>query len=256
MSQLAQLQADFQAYILDNEKGAAFKKCIVNDKKVGVTTRLGIYSNAYRLRMIEAITNVYPILKAWLGDRLFEDLVRQYIHQHPSTYRNMRWVGDQMAAHLTTNLPAHPIAAEIAGFEWVLGLAFDAEDAPILTLTNLAQITPEAWADIALQFHPSFHLLPLKWNTIPVWQALNADQTPPTATKTNQHCIVWRQHLNAFYREVDTQEHAVITFVMAGASFGDLCEHLAKTHQQDASQVAANYLVSWLNAEMLTNTLI
>ena len=37
MSQLAQLQSDFQAYLMDDVKGAAFKAHIINDKKVGVS---------------------------------------------------------------------------------------------------------------------------------------------------------------------------------------------------------------------------
>ena len=41
MSNLTQLQNDFQAYLLDASKGAAFTKQIVNDKKVGVKKRLG-----------------------------------------------------------------------------------------------------------------------------------------------------------------------------------------------------------------------
>ena len=35
MSHLSQLQADFQAYLMDDVKGAAFKAHIINDKKVG-----------------------------------------------------------------------------------------------------------------------------------------------------------------------------------------------------------------------------
>ena len=64
MSQLAQLQSDFQAYLMVDVKGAAFKAHIINDKKVGVKKRLGIYYDGYRLRIIEALANAYPILKA------------------------------------------------------------------------------------------------------------------------------------------------------------------------------------------------
>ena len=40
----------------------------------------------------------------------------------------------------TTTQPQHPIAAEMAAFEWALSLAFDAEDASILSLQDLAEI--------------------------------------------------------------------------------------------------------------------
>ena len=120
MSQLAKLQSDFQAYLMDAGKGAAFKNYIVDDEKVGATRRLSIYADAYRLRIIEALANSYPKLKALLGDNLFDVTARSFIDAYPSTYQNMRWVGDKMQTHLIKTLPQHPIAAEMAAFEWAL----------------------------------------------------------------------------------------------------------------------------------------
>ena len=99
MSQLAQLQADFQAYLLDDARNTAFK-AIVDDQKVGATKRLKIYHDAYRLRIIEALANAYPMLKAYLGDELFENTARSYLTKTPSVYPNLRWYGAQMAEHL------------------------------------------------------------------------------------------------------------------------------------------------------------
>ena len=79
MSQLAKLQADFQAYLLDDTQGASFIKSFVDDKKVGAKKRLGIYHDAYRLRIIEALATAYPQLNALLGDVLFDNTAREYI---------------------------------------------------------------------------------------------------------------------------------------------------------------------------------
>jgi Putative DNA-binding domain len=253
MNKLAQLQADFQAYIFDNVKGAAFKNQIIDDKKVGVTKRLGIYYDAYRLRIIEALSQAYPHLKNLLGDALFDKTARTYIDLYPSTYRNMRWVGDKMSEHLRKTLPQHPIATEMATFEWALGLAFDAEDAAILTLQDLAEIPPENWADLRFKFHPSVQLLSLKWNVLLTWQALNAEETPPAAAHINEPCLVWRKDLNAHYRSVDLAEYAAIQQLIAGASFGDLCEKLQENASEEhATMQAAQYLAGWLNEGMIS----
>ena len=68
MSQLAKLQSDFQAYLMNDVKGAAFKAHMIDDEKVGAKKRLGIYVDAYRLRIIEALATTYPKLKALLVD--------------------------------------------------------------------------------------------------------------------------------------------------------------------------------------------
>ncbi len=253
MTHLSQLQSDFQAYLLDANKGAAFAKKIVNDKKVGVKKRLGIYADAYRLRIIEALSNSYPILKALLGDDLFEQAARSYIDQYPSTYRNMRWVGDKMAENLQVNFSQYPIAAELATFEWALGLAFDAEDAPILTLQDLAAIPPENWADLTFKFHPSMQLLTFKWNVLRVWHALNAEETPPKISEINEPCVVWRKDLNSHYRSLDLAEYAAIQFVIAGASFGELCEKMQENvSEEEATMLAAQYLSGWLTESLMT----
>jgi len=253
MSQLAKLQADFQAYLYDDVKGAAFKAQIINDQKVGAKKRLGIYYDAYRLRIIEALANAYPKLKAWLGDDLFERAARSYIDQYPSTYRNMRWVGGDMNIHLQKTLPQHPLAAELASFEWALGLAFDAEDVPILSLQDLAAIPPEDWGNIRLKAHSSVKLLKFKWNVILVWQALNSEETPPKTTITNAPCLVWRKQMDSHYRSIDTQEMRAIEKIMMGITFGELCEFLQSENleehliEETAMQTAAQYLSSWLN---------
>ena len=117
MSHLAQLQSDFQAYLLDSKKGVAFAQKIINDKKVGAKKRLSIYADAYRLRIIEALETAYPKLGVLLGDDLFDATARSYINAHPSFYRNMRWVGDKMDAHLRHTL-AHQTGTAICQHRW------------------------------------------------------------------------------------------------------------------------------------------
>lgn len=253
MTDLSQLQSDFQAYLLDSAKGAAFTKKIINDKKVGVKKRLGIYADAYRLRIVEALSSAYPILKALLGDDLFEKAALSYIEQYPSTYRNMRWVGDQMAAHLQRTLPQYPIAAEMAQFEWALSLAFDAEDALVLSLQDLADIPPENWGELRFKFHPAVQLLNPQYNVLLVWQALNVEETPPKIGKIDEPCVVWRKDLSSHYRSLEHAEYAAIQQMMAGASFADLCEKLQEnSNENEATIQAAQYLAGWLNEGLMT----
>jgi hypothetical protein len=204
------------------------------------------------LANFNSLLNSYPILKALLGDDLFEQAARLYIDQYPSTYRNMRWVGDKMSEHLQANFPQYPIAAEMATFEWGLSLAFDAEDAPILNLQDLAAIAPENWADLRFQFHPSMQLFIFKFNVLRVWQALNAEQTVPKVSEINEPCVVWRKDLNSHYHSLDIAEFAAIQFVIAGASFGELCEKLQENvSEEEATMLAAQYLSGWLNEGLM-----
>lgn len=250
MSKLAQLQADFQNCII-HEDHTMFKAQVVDDEKVGAEKRLRIYANAYRLRIIEALSTAYPKLHVLLGDDMFHATARQYIDQYPSAYRNMRWVGDKMEEHLLNMLPQHPIAAELSRFEWALGLAFDAENAPVVTVKDLAAIPPEAWGGLTFVLHPAVQLLDLQWNVIQVWQALDAEETP-VPEKQDAPCLVWRTDLNSHYRSLGAQEFEALQKIESGASFGDLCENLHVAVGDAAAQQAAQYLASWLEAGMIS----
>lgn len=251
MRQLAQLQADFQASII-NEDHTMFKTRVVDDAKVGAEKRLSIYADAYRLRIIEALSTAYPKLHRLLGDELFDTTARQYIDQYPSEYRNMRWVGDKMSEHLLGVLPQHPIAAELASFEWALGLAFDAESAATVSVQDLAAISPETWGALSFDLHAAVQLLDLTWNVIPVWQALDAEEAPPAPVQNNEACLVWRADLNSHYRSINAQELEMLKHIKAGATFGELCESLYETLGDSATQQAAQYLASWLEAGVIS----
>lgn len=253
MIQLAQLQTAFQAYISGEPAGDTIFPAIINDEKVGAKIRLEVYYNAYRLRLIEVLSNVYPVLHSLLGDTLFNKSARSYIDAYPSSNPSIRWFGNQLSNHLSLTLPQHPIAAELAAFEWALGLAFDAEDTTVLRLADLLTVPLDQWGDLKFRFHTSVQILQTKWNVMDVWHALNNNEAPPPIAELNNECLIWRQQLDSQFRLLETDEYQAIQLVMAGASFGEVCEHLQKTLTEDeASMTAANFLTCWLEQEIIS----
>ena len=238
---------------MDEAKNCAFTS-IVDDEKVGATKRLKIYHDAYRFRIIEALATAYPKLHVLLGDDLFESTARSYLSVYPSTYRNMRWFGHQMREHLFNTLPEHPIAAEMAQFEWTLALAFDAEDVAELKIQNLAEIPPENWSELRFKFQPAMKVVPLRWNTIAIWKALDSEQTPPALAKNSTYTswLIWRQNLNSQFRSLEEMEVLALQRGVAGASFGENCEALFDTLGEDATLQAAQYLAGWLEAGLIS----
>ena len=255
MKSLAELQSYFQAYLRNADEVCQLERFVVNDEKVGATKRLNIYADAYYLRIIEALGTTYPKLKQLIGDTFFVTIARSYITNYPSTYRNMRWVGDQMAAHLEKTLPNHPITTDMAYFEWALGIAFDAEDQPTLSINDLSHLSLADWPSLMLKTQLSVQCLHLNWNVLPVWQALHQTVVPPDIMPADQHCVVWRKDLDAHYRSVDLLEINAIKQIQQGTTFGELCAHLQlNLNEEAATQKAAEYLSSWLEDGLLIKT--
>lgn len=253
MSQLAQLQQAFQAYLLEDDTLKSKSSFIVNDAKLGAKKRLGIYHDAYRLRIVEALGNTYGNVKKLLGDAFFNTTARAYLKKHPSLHPNLRWYGEDMPTFLKVTLPQHPIAAELAEFEWALAITFDAPDAPTLYLQDLATIAPENWGDLRFKFHAGIQLIELVFNTVAVWKALDADEAPPSAEPAKHHLwLIWRQHLDVNFRSIDDVEAMALRLMTTGASFGELCEILFESIGENAEQQAAQYLAGWLEAELIS----
>jgi hypothetical protein len=186
---------------------------------------------------------------------LFNKTAREYISAYPSTYRNLRWYGSEMRQHLLETLAQHPIAAEMADFEWTLSLAFDAEDVPEVSLQGLAEIPPENWAGLSFKFQSAINIARTRWNTIPVWQALEAEETPPKPAQesTYQSWLIWRKNFNSQFRLVAEMEVIALNMAMAGATFGEICESLEdEMDEQTAMTTAAQYLATWLQEDMIS----
>src|SRR5262245_60134591 len=65
MSSIAALERGLQAHILDGDQAIALG--IDSSEQVSAATRLKIYSDAYRLRLIEALQANFPIIEQLLG---------------------------------------------------------------------------------------------------------------------------------------------------------------------------------------------
>ncbi len=252
-ARLRALQDGVQAYLLGGGDPSDIRADVVDDARVGADQRLRIYHDAYRLRLIEALSAAYPNLLKLLGEVHFERISQGYIEAHPSRYRNLRWYGESLAEHLLEALPEHPIASELARFEWTLALAFDSCEAPLLTRADLAAIPPDDWGGWRLKAHPSVYLLDLELNTVAVWKALEADQPPPPIERSPASWLIWRHGLDPHFRSLEPAERDALAQVTQGARFSDICEALGRTMTEAAAVgQAAGYLAGWLDAGLLT----
>jgi hypothetical protein len=249
VSALRALQQAVQNYILRGDPAIAAQ--VIGTAKVDAATRLRLYADAYRLRLLEALETDYPGLKAMAGDEEFDRLGRAYIDAHPSRYRSLRWFGDAVSEFLRVTPPysGYPVFAEMAAFEWALSDAFDAEDSALAGIADMAALPAESWPGLRFVAHASLHRLDLRWNVPLLWKAIDAGEEPP-APEENAHPVawlLWRHGLVTHYRSLGVDEAWALDALRRGESFATLCEDL--TEWVDAQHVAghaAGLLKQWL----------
>ncbi|MGB5834587.1 MAG: DNA-binding domain-containing protein [Thiohalocapsa sp.] len=249
MHALRELQQEFQRYVLHKSQGIEHQ--VVGTARVDVSTRLAIYANAYRLRLIEVLQSDFEGLHTLLGDAEFEKLARTYIDRHPSSHPNVRWFGAHMAEFLCQTAPydAYSIFEETARFEWALTSAFDSADSTSIDTDAVMQIPVEAWPDMCPVLHDSAQRLNLQWNTVDIWQAIKADDTPaqPQMLDSPVGWVIWRQDLQLHFRSLEVDEAWAIDALIDGQNFGQICEGVCEwIDAQHAGDRAATLLKGWV----------
>jgi hypothetical protein len=254
MSDFARQQSEFQRGILAGDD--AILSEILDSPREKRATLFGVYRHAYCSRLVEAMRSEHPLLHLYLGDDAFDDMARAYVAAHPSQHPNLRWFSKTLPDFLGSTPPYrdHPVIAEIAALEKALNDAFDAPDAPVLTLDAMAGFAPEVWNDLRFKPHPSAARLDLSTNASAIWLALKTDETPPQAEALAQPChlLIWRQELTPMFRELPSEEAMMWDEAASGIPFGVLCSMLATHDDPDgAAARGAGYLHGWITAGLL-----
>jgi hypothetical protein len=256
VSRLADIQEAFQRFLLTADSG--IESHVVGTRRVSVETRLGIYGDGYRSRLIEVLQSSYPVLADLLGEADFHTLAAKYVATHESTFFSVRYYGHEMADFLAadTEYSKAPLLCELAKWEWAMTDAFDAADAEPIDSGVFAQVAPEDWAELRFEWSPSVQLLALEWNVPELWKAVTEDTEHPEPSLSLQPAswLIWRRELQIYFRPVAAEEAAVIAASRAGQSFGELCvllcEHL---DESEASLHAAGFLRGWVQSGLIVN---
>lgn len=249
---LAELQRDFQRHVMHGHEHII--DAVGGSPRVPATVRLGIYSEAYRLRLIDALASTLPRLQQLMGNEAFSAIALEYIDLCPSSYASIRWFGDQLPRLLRRSFPEHPWLAELATWEWAIAAAFDGPDAEPATVEALAAVAPEQWPTLQFHFHPTVQCLQLQTNAPQLFKALTEETLPPPATTLEQPqaWLIWRQELKTQYRSLEADEHAALELMRADGNFEALCDTLCAWHEAEAVPVqAASLLKRWVVDQMI-----
>ncbi|MGB0749552.1 MAG: putative DNA-binding domain-containing protein [Magnetospiraceae bacterium] len=219
-----------------------------------------VYDHAYGARLKEILAADFPALHTLLGDTAFEDAMTGYLAAHPSRHPSVRWLGRALPAWLSCTPPwnRQGMLADMAAFEWALGLAFDAPDGPVLTLEGLATVAPDHWAALTFTAHPALNTVGLAWDVLPFQKAVAQERDPeaaPEQLETPSEIAVWRDphSLQVRFRAMAADEAAALAALRAGESFGAICAQLAETGAPDQAALrAASLLRSWIESGWLS----
>lgn len=134
---------------------AVAESFIAPNSRLAAFERLEIYNRQYWFRVLGALAEDFPGLRAVIGARRFEALSIAYLTEHPSRSFTLRNLGSKLpewlAAHPEQAGRRHRLAVDVARIEWAFVEAFDSAEHDPLTLDQIA--TLDASSRLGLQPH-------------------------------------------------------------------------------------------------------
>ena len=259
---LAELERTVQRHVLD---GGPLPATLASAVAPPAAERWAIYVEGYRLRLTEALAIQYPALAARAGRAEFEARMAEFIAATPSVHRSIRDYGRELADQLAAEArePEDLMRAELAAFEWRLAAAFDAAPATPVAPGDLAGVSPSEWPELRFRAVPGLSRLTTDTNAVAVWRATQAARetdpagaplTEPSAAGIDRvEWLIVRPALDTEFRSLPADEAQALDRLLAGASFGELCEALAESLGDAgvAAATAAGWLKGWLLAGAL-----
>jgi hypothetical protein len=169
--------------------GAIAASYISPNDRLSSFERLEIYNRQYWFRLVSAVSEDFPTLKALLGTKRFDPLILAYLNENPSASWTLRDLGARLPGFLESHPEftgrRHRLAVDVARLEWAYVDAFDRKHRTPLATEEAHAIGPES----TLFLQPNLQLLELHYPVDSLVLAVkrNAPETEIVSSAANRH---------------------------------------------------------------------
>ena len=213
---------------------------IAPNSRLTAFERLEIYNRQYWYRVLGALAEDFPALRAVIGSPRFEALSIAYLAEHPSRSFSLRNLGSKLpewlGAHPEHTGRRHRLAVDMAKMEWAFVVAFDAAELAPLTQRQIAALLGESKLGlqpylqlIALHYPADDLVIKLhrreKRQTSEAGVAHEDDSGAQTAVPKLRPCPIWlavhRVDLSVYYRRIGREEFQTLIALRSGSPLGE-----------------------------------
>lgn len=224
-----------------DEVAASF---IAPNSRLTAFERLEIYNRQYWFRILGALAEDFPALRAVVGSARFEPLSIAYLTENPSRSFTLRNLGSKLVewldAHPEFTGRRHALAIDVARIEWAFVEAFDSADRAPLTLPQIAAL--DASSHLALQ--PHLQLMALNYPADTLVLSLHNREKRQTSEAGVAHeepaeapvklpglrrrptwLAAHRMEYSVYYRRLEHEEFLALAALRQGQSLGDALDN-------------------------------
>ena len=198
-------------------------------KPLSREARIGIYANAYHLRLVESLSLDFEVTARAVREEMMGSLVYEYLQKFPSRYRTINEVGRYFPKFLKKHQIARhlPFLPDVAEMERLMLESHFADDSTPLSETDIAAMAPRMETHV-LHLDPAVRLMASHWNIHQVWERREANdkkffQLPP---KERTHLMIWRQGGMPQLQIVEGPAYKLLHLIRRGLKFGRILDDM------------------------------
>ena len=216
---------------------------IAPNSRLNPFERLEIYNRQYWLRVLGALAEDFPALRAVLGSARFHALAIGYLAAHPSRSFTLRNLGSKLlewlSAHPEFAGRRHALAIDVTRIEWAFVESFDSAESAPLTLAQIAAL--DGGSRLALQ--PHLRLIALHYAADDLVLSLHQrekrltseagveddeEAMPPVKLPKLRRRATWlaahRLDFSVYYRRLEREEFLTLDALGQGRPLGEAME--------------------------------
>jgi len=187
--------------------------------------RLGIYRNNVRVGLKSYLADVYPAIKALVGDDFFNAFCQNHIETTPPTSGNLHDYGDALASALARHsaLANLPYLADVAHLEWAYHRAYYAPSGLPLAMPEDPNLLLGAQSGLA----PSVSLLESPYPIDELWRQSLPDFQGPFSVQLEDgpsSLLVLRARSGVKVQRLDAAAMQFLRAIESGRTFGSAIE--------------------------------
>jgi hypothetical protein len=231
---------------------------VKSSNRLSAQARLEIYARGYVMRLLECLRAEFPVLRALVGDQVFEMFAASYVWSRPSRSPSLYDLGAGFAAFLQATRPAsgtepgaiEAIPANLAALERARAEAYRARGLENDEAHDASDAFTLMIAGASLRLPDSTRLLALEFDFTDAMAAVQRGETPATPPSLPTCYAVARSRYRVHVHVVEPWQFEFLKACgTQGQPLRSACATAAAATAQQPADVEAKLLL-WLPAAL------
>jgi hypothetical protein len=213
-------------------------------KTLSSDERVTIYIDDYWGRVLESLTEDFPLLEAYLGEETFEEWITSYLQSVGSRQASLFPLGDRLESFFHAEYTRHDrvVVLDMIRYEWARDLAFFAPHLPALIPSELPRDAQDALTSTPLIFQPHVSVVMMSHDI------LSWSKTKSGRPKEHRKCVLVYRHEQAIKEEIISYPvFCLLKELQSGVSLEQVFDRLETSLKKTELTQLGNQIQYWFS---------